>query len=682
MVMLVGLQTTSAGVGTNSTRDNSFTRSPIRHLIVVSGENRGFDHIFATYTPPDPKQKIWNLLSRGIVTADGNPGPNFQFAQQQQAQSSDTFELSPMKTGPFDVLPQPNTTLNALPSGPCILAGLLFISHIFCRDPGISAVSYPLLRIGGSGQSFDFPTFGFTPVPDCRYPSALPNGPYSIVGASELNNCGKPVLAYKITPVEFSSHTGDPVHRFYQMWQQSDCSVDHITFRNPSGCKGDLHTWVATSVGWDITAPPVTDQDTYQGGVAMGYYNMAQGDYRYFRKLAEKYAISDNYHQPVMGGTGANSQFMYTGDVYFYTDATGHPAKPADDLIENPDPVAGTNNFYTNDAFGEDDPGSTGVAFTNCSDITQPDVKAIKDYLYSLSHHKPFNGGNCAQGTWYQVNNNYPYYNTRGEVISDADKNEFPGGPTFAIGPQTIPTIGDALSHRRVSWKYYGEGMSVADQSLPKNTLYCAICNGFQYSRSIMTSQLRNNLVDLDQLYIDIAANTLPAVSFVKPDILTDSHPGTSTPPLFEAFVRKLVEAVQANNRLWRGTALLITFDEGGGYYDSGFIQPIDFFGDGPRTIMIAVSRFAKRGHVDHTYADHASILKFIEWNWFLKPLSKRSRDNLPNPIALPIAPYFPLNSPAVGDLRTMFDFSIFYFPRRHDVIHKWQRSPDRARRR
>ena len=71
-------------------------------------------------------------------------------------------------------------------------------------------------------------------------------------------------------------------------------------------------------------------------------------------------------------------------------------------------------------------------------------------------------------------------------------------------------------------------------------------------------------------------------------------------------------------------TALLITFDEGGGYYDSGFIQPIDFFGDGPRVPLVVVSPYSKGGHVAHTYADHVSILKFIERNWRLEPLSAR----------------------------------------------------------
>jgi phospholipase C len=73
--------------------------------------------------------------------------------------------------------------------------------------------------------------------------------------------------------------------------------------------------------------------------------------------------------------------------------------------------------------------------------------------------------------------------------------------------------------------------------------------------------------------------------------------------------------------------------------------------------VLIVVSPFARRGYVDHTYTDHGSILKFIEWNWLLKPLSLRSRDNLPNPISSPDTPYFPTNSPAIGDLQTMFDF-------------------------
>jgi phospholipase C len=73
--------------------------------------------------------------------------------------------------------------------------------------------------------------------------------------------------------------------------------------------------------------------------------------------------------------------------------------------------------------------------------------------------------------------------------------------------------------------------------------------------------------------------------------------------------------------------------------------------------MMIAVSPYAKPGFVDHTYTDHASVVKFIRHNWRLDPLSERSRDNLPNPITDAASPYFPTNGPAIGDLTTMFDF-------------------------
>jgi len=97
-------------------------------------------------------------------------------------------------------------------------------------------------------------------------------------------------------------------------------------------------------------------------------------------------------------------------------------------------------------------------------------------------------------------------------------------------------------------------------------------------------------------------------------------------------------------------TAIFVTFDEGGGYYDSGYVQIVDFFGDGTRIPLIVVSRFAKKGHVSHVsheYADHVSIIKFIERNWGLEPITHRSRDN----------PYVPINSSALADLFDMFDF-------------------------
>ena len=122
--------------------------------------------------------------------------------------------------------------------------------------------------------------------------------------------------------------------------------------------------------------------------------------------------------------------------------------------------------------------------------------------------------------------------------------------------------------------------------------------------------------------------------------------------------MKKIVDEVQANPSLWQTTAIFVTFDEGGGYYDSGYVQPVDFFGDGTRIPMIVVSPFTKPGHISHQYNDHVSTLKFIEYNWGLPPITGRSRDNLPNPVPSASNPYVPSNSPAIGDLTDLFNFN------------------------
>ena len=110
----------------------------IRHLIVVVGENRSFDNVFATYVPPDPKQSVWNLLSQGIVQKTGGPGLNVKKALQQRAIDHDTYQLAPPRVegGEFSPLPQPSTALNALPKNPCDLAFDIGYGNVFCSDTG------------------------------------------------------------------------------------------------------------------------------------------------------------------------------------------------------------------------------------------------------------------------------------------------------------------------------------------------------------------------------------------------------------------------------------------------------------------------------------------------------------------------------------------------------------------
>jgi len=218
------------------------------------------------------------------------------------------------------------------------------------------------------------------------------------------------------------------------------------------------------------------------------------------------------------------------------------------------------------------------------------------------------------------------------------------------------------MLEKNISFKWYGDQWNIyKNDPYYQNPadVYCNICNFLQYSSNIMTKPavVAAHIQDTTDLYSDIQNNTLPAVSFVKPSGLVDGHPASSKLDLFEGFTKKIVDMVQANPKVWADTAILVTFDEGGGYYDSGYVQPVDFFGDGTRIPMIAVSPFTKPGHISHQYNDHVSILKFIEYNWKLQPLTDRSRDNLPNPKQHGANPYVPTNGPAIGDLTDLFDF-------------------------
>jgi phospholipase C len=229
--------------------------------------------VFATYVPRNPQQHVWNLLSRGIVDQAGQPGPNAARALQREATDTTSYDSSPQQTGTFAVLPQPSTGLGALPVSLCeysileLFTGQNPAHHLFCFDIGLPLSKQGLLWEGGTGQKSFYEPPNTYPGPDCRYPSDLPNGPYSLVGASRLNNCPDPYLKLAITPTRFHDNTGDPVHRFFQMWQQNDCSSASAEANNPSGCTHDLYVWVATSVGWQLTknmATPTDDQDTFQ----------------------------------------------------------------------------------------------------------------------------------------------------------------------------------------------------------------------------------------------------------------------------------------------------------------------------------------------------------------------------------------------------------------------------------
>ncbi len=679
------------------------TTSPIKHVIVIIGENRSFDHVFATYVSPSG-DSVDNLLSEGIISLGANnaavPGPNFGKAQQLFATDTDTFLLSPpTQEFPNNILPAP---LVGGPSGQygyfsgspaCpTLPSLTPAECAQVTEVGLPTGTGSALASGGSLQT------KYTPDERITNVTSLPAGPFQITG---------PTFPY-------IDYAASPVHRYYQMRQQLNCSPFQATRENPSGCNAQLFSYVEVTVGAGTNGtaqPPLCSSDggalpcftynyltnipdaqtTGEGSTALAFYNVQQGDAPYFKSLADQYTLSDNFHQSFLGGTGPNHIMFGHADAIWFSDGYGNPAVPPENQevftapydggpnpdagvvneIENPNPAPGTNNWYSEDGYGnsynagypppyQTNPVSGGGSYSDCSDPTQPGVGPVVSYLKSVGVDP-----HCEPGHYYLLNNYNPGWFGNG---NNAYIDQNPANTPFTIPPSSTPSIGDDLNANGISWKYYGDQWNnyVPDPyqenwgfNGPQADEYCNICNPFQYDTSIMSNpaQVAAHIQDVTNLYSDIANGNLPAVSITKPSGYSDGHPASSKLNVFELYCQKIINLVQASP-YWNDTAIFITFDEGGGYYDSGYVQPLDFFGDGTRIPLLVVSKYSTGGHITHGYADHVSIDKFIETNWNIGTISYRSRDNFPNPIYSRGNPYVPLNGPALDDLFDAFNFS------------------------
>lgn len=607
--------------------DEAKTETPIKHVIILIGENRGLDHTFGVYRPKGKNQTISNLLSKGIVNEDGSPGPNYAQAQQFSAAAQSSYyvgapNVAKFPYNPANLMPQPNTEGTAATQSD--------------TSAPFKTIAEASVEKDMDPSDLDILTTGATNLPanalDTRVPGAgTLAGPFPLQG---------PILTD-------DDYTGDTTHRFYQDWQQNDCSLDNATKDNPSGCKNDLFPFVMATYS-------ATNKSQ---GNSMGFYNAEQEQAPILKSLADRFTLSDNFHQSFHGGTGANHFMLGTGDAAFWSDGAGNAVTPPTNLIANPNPKANTINQYTVDG-----------NFSACADVFQPGVKPIVSYL----EHLPYAAEpNCKPRHYYMLNNTNPGYLPNGALSGGSN-----------LPPSSVRTIGDALIEKNISWAFYGgafndavalsnaavaanpsnpnlSAAALADPAHALGVAYCQICNPFQYATSIMANPAVRtaHMKDTADLITAIQHNTLPAVSFGKPDGLLDGHPQSSKVDLFEAYVLNLLSALDDNPKLKAETVVFVTWDEAGGYWDSGFVQPLDFFGDGPRLPLLILSPYTTGGKVNHGYGDHVSLLKFIERNWKLQPLTSRSRDNFPNPVVKRNNPYVPTNSPALTDLFDAFDF-------------------------
>jgi acid phosphatase len=237
----------------------------------------------------------------------------------------------------------------------------------------------------------------------------------------------------------------------------------------------------------------------------------------------------------------------------------------------------------------------------------------------------------------YSVNTTQPPYQpSRVPPAKDGDpRHADPARHT--LPPQTLKTIGDTLSAKGVSWAWYAGAwdLAVKDGMQPpeakRNVIYntakgapnfVAHHQPFNYFRNYApgTAAREQHLKDYRELAAGISSGDLPQVVFYKPQGSLNEHPGYADVLSGDEHIADVVVKIKASP-LWASTAIIVTYDENGGFWDHVPPPKGDRWGPGSRIPAMIISPYARRGYVDHTSYDTTSILKFITRRFQLEPL-------------------------------------------------------------
>lgn len=193
-----------------------------------------------------------------------------------------------------------------------------------------------------------------------------------------------------------------------------------------------------------------------------------------------------------------------------------------------------------------------------------------------------------------------------------------------------IVTIFDRLEAAGISWKFYVQNyepglnyrtINEYPSDRAAQVVWVPLLN---FDRFLDDPELNSHIVDLDQYFVDLERGTLPAVAYIAPSGPSEHPPGSLLAG--QRFVRSLVQALMRSDA-WDTSALMVTYDDWGGWYDHVPPPRVDADGYGFRVPAFLVGGQAKRGHIESTTLDYTSIIKFVTDNWGLEPLAERDRN-------------------------------------------------------
>ena len=377
-------------------------------------------------------------------------------------------------------------------------------------------------------------------------------------------------------PADVNGHW-DPEHRFFRMAaEMNNGRMDRFVALGQGGhshlTRTELRHADAETLAFDLARP---------SGPVLGFYDRV--DLPFYHRLADHYTLFDHFFQAMTGGSTGNALYLVAARSCINPKASAEARSPSDPRATSPD-----HPFY---------------------DLPYDQVGTLINDL------PPVQGPTGAD-------------NRRGLQLSPPP------------AEQHYDNIGDRLTQSGLSWAWYNENWNLVKRWALDNAfgpgdgsavidsgrLYEAHHNPFQYYPRWPDYVRGGHIRSSEDFIEDAQDGKLPAVSFLKATAAHTEHPADCAPAWGMGWVERLVHAV-ARGPHWKESAIFITYDEGGGFWDSMPPPVLDFYGLGTRIPALLVSPFAKTGFVDHEVAHSGSLLKLIETRFGLPPLNHRDQE-------------------------------------------------------
>ena len=331
------------------------------------------------------------------------------------------------------------------------------------------------------------------------------------------------------------------------------------------------------------------------GGLVMGHYAQSRYALRLW-DVAKEFVLCDNFFQGAFGGSFLNHQYLISATAPFYPNAAQSVAKAQIATLQS------------------DDPSDTRL-------------KPLDTSPASAMTGPPQFGPSALTPDGYGVNTLAPpYWPTwiRDPQNPDYSKPDLPN----VLVPQTHEHIGDKLSKKNIDWAWYaGAWQATLEQfkdsggipKIPNFQYHHQPFNYFKQQGPQNPAERAKRLRDgglgdessTNRFFADAQAGKLPAVSFYKPQGNLNMHAGYADVASGDRHIARALKVLQESPQ-WKNMVVVVTVDENGGWWDHVAPPQGDRWGPGSRVPALVVSPFARKGTVDHTVYDTASILRLI----------------------------------------------------------------------